>query len=113
MQRQRQILSCVLAAGLLAASLALSQTQQSVPAPQATQATLTPPNTQPQQTPPATHSPYFDEASNLNKVALELKQEMDKSNKDQLSLMVVRKADAIEKLAHSLKLRMKGAGGAD
>jgi hypothetical protein len=104
MQRQRQILSCVLAAGLLAASLALSQTPQSASAPQATQ---------PPQTPPAAHSPYFDEASNLNKVALELKQEMDKSNKDQLSLMVVRKADAIEKLAHSLKLRMKGARGAD
>jgi hypothetical protein len=113
MQRQRQILSCVLAAGLLAASLVLAQTPQSAPASQATQATPTPPNAPPQQTPPVAQSPYSDEAENLNKLALELKQAVEKSNRDQLSLMVVRKADAIEKLAHSLKLKVKGAGGAE
>jgi hypothetical protein len=40
-------------------------------------------------------------------LAQELKTEVDKSNKDQLSLTVVKKADEIEKLAKSVKERMK------
>jgi hypothetical protein len=38
----------------------------------------------------------------------ELKIDMDKTNKDMLSLDVIRKADEIEKLAHSVKEKMKG-----
>jgi nitric oxide reductase activation protein len=41
-------------------------------------------------------------------LAQELKVDVDKSNKDTLSLDVIRKADEIEKLAHSVKEKMKG-----
>jgi hypothetical protein len=41
-------------------------------------------------------------------LANQLKEEVDKSNKDTLSLDVIRKADEIEKLAHSVKEKMKG-----
>jgi uncharacterized protein with NRDE domain len=44
----------------------------------------------------------------LLELATELKQAVDKSNKDTLSLDVVRKADEIEKLAKSVKNKMKG-----
>jgi hypothetical protein len=42
-------------------------------------------------------------------LATELKVDMDKTNKDMLSLDVIRKADEIEKLAHSVKEKMKGS----
>jgi nitric oxide reductase activation protein len=45
----------------------------------------------------------------LLNLANELKTEVDKSNKDTLSLDVIRKADEIEKLAHSVKEKMKGS----
>jgi hypothetical protein len=41
-------------------------------------------------------------------LANELKVEVDKSTKDTMSLDVIRKADEIEKLAHSVKEKMKG-----
>lgn len=41
-------------------------------------------------------------------LANELKADVDKSNKDTLSVDVVKKADEIEKLAHSVKEKMKG-----
>jgi hypothetical protein len=43
----------------------------------------------------------------LLELAKELKQSVDKSNADVLSVDVVRKADEIEKLAHSVKQKMK------
>jgi hypothetical protein len=48
-----------------------------------------------------------DESAKLLKLATELKAEVDKTTKDTLSLAVVRKADEIEKLAHSVKETMK------
>jgi len=42
-------------------------------------------------------------------LANQLKEDVDKSNKDTLSLDVIRKADEIEKLAHSVKEKMKGS----
>jgi nitric oxide reductase activation protein len=48
------------------------------------------------------------DTAKLLELANELKAAVDKSNKDTLSLDVVRKADAIEKLAHSVKEGMKG-----
>ena len=42
-------------------------------------------------------------------LANQLKEDVDKSTKDTLSLDVVRKADEIEKLAHSVKEKMKGS----
>ena len=41
-------------------------------------------------------------------LATELKQEVDKTNKDVLSVDVIKKAEEIEKLAHGVKERMKG-----
>lgn len=41
-------------------------------------------------------------------LATELKTDMDKTTKDQLSLDVIRKADEIEKLAHAVKEKMRG-----
>ncbi len=44
----------------------------------------------------------------LLSLAKELKQDVDKTDKNTLSLDVIKKADDIEKLAHSVKERMKG-----
>ena len=41
-------------------------------------------------------------------LATDLKEQVDKSTKDTLSVDVIKKADEIEKLAHSVKERMKG-----
>lgn len=49
-----------------------------------------------------------EDTTKLLKLANELKVDVDKSNKDTLSLDVIRKADEIEKLAHSVKEKMKG-----
>lgn len=47
------------------------------------------------------------DADNLLKLATELKQYVDKSNENTLSLDVVRKAEEIEKLARTVKEKMK------
>lgn len=53
-----------------------------------------------------------DDSAKLLKLATELKTAVDKSNKDTLSLEVIRKADEIERLAHTVKEKMKlEAGG--
>jgi hypothetical protein len=44
----------------------------------------------------------------LVKLAAELKDYVDKSNANVLSVDVIKKADQIEKLAHSVKEKMKG-----
>jgi hypothetical protein len=48
------------------------------------------------------------DTENLFKLATELKQYVDKTNENTLSINVIRKADEIEKLAHSVKEKMKG-----
>lgn len=48
-----------------------------------------------------------DESAKLLILATELKSEVDKTTKDTLSISVIRKADAIEKLAHNVKEKMK------
>ena len=45
----------------------------------------------------------------LLKLATELKQSVDKTNESTLSVDVVKKAEEIEKLAHRVKDKMKGA----
>jgi hypothetical protein len=47
------------------------------------------------------------DTENLLKLANELKQYVEKSNENTLSLNVVKKAEEIEKLAHSVKEKMK------
>ncbi len=48
------------------------------------------------------------DTNKLLSLATELKTEVDKTNKDVLSVDVIKKADEIEKLAKSVKDRMKG-----
>lgn len=48
-----------------------------------------------------------DDSNRLLKLATDLKAEVDKTNKDTLSLSVIRKADEIEKLARNVKEKMK------
>jgi hypothetical protein len=48
-----------------------------------------------------------DDSAKLLTLAMALKAEVDKTNKDTLSLNVIRKADEIEKLARSVKDKMK------
>jgi hypothetical protein len=48
------------------------------------------------------------DADKLLQLSTELKQYVDKSNQNVLSLDVIRKAEEIEKLAHSVKTKMKG-----
>ncbi len=48
------------------------------------------------------------DSAKLLELATELKTDVDKTTKDQMSMDVIRKADEIEKLAHDLKQRMKG-----
>lgn len=52
-----------------------------------------------------------DQSARLLKLANDLKAEVDKSTKDTLSLTVIRKADAIEKLAHDVKGKSKLTAG--
>jgi hypothetical protein len=49
-----------------------------------------------------------NDTDKLVKLAAELKDYVDKSNENVLSLDVIKKADQIEKLAHSVKEKMKG-----
>jgi hypothetical protein len=48
-----------------------------------------------------------DDTGKLLKLAGDLKAEVDKANKDTLSLSVIRKADEIERLAKIVKEKMK------
>ncbi|MBV8050474.1 MAG: hypothetical protein JOZ80_04760 [Acidobacteriaceae bacterium] len=48
------------------------------------------------------------DSDRLFKLATELKESVDKSNQNTLSIDVVKKAEEIEKLAHSVKEKMKG-----
>lgn len=49
-----------------------------------------------------------EDTNKLLALATDLKAQVDKSTKDTLSVDVIKKADEIEKLAHSVKERMKG-----
>lgn len=53
------------------------------------------------------HKRLLSDTAKLVELTNELKNEVDKANKDELSLDVVRKAAEIEKLAHDVKERMK------
>lgn len=52
-----------------------------------------------------------EDSARLLKLATDLKAEVDKTNKDVLSLNVVRKANEIERLARNMKEKMKLAVG--
>ena len=48
------------------------------------------------------------DTAKLLQLSTELKDYVDKTNENVLSLDVVKKAEEIEKLAHSVKVKMKG-----
>jgi hypothetical protein len=54
------------------------------------------------------HAALRTDAEKLLKLSVELKAYVDKSNENVLSLDVIKKAEEIEKLAHSVKAKMKG-----
>ena len=54
-----------------------------------------------------------EESTQLLAMAVALKAEVDKTNKDMLSLSVIRKAEQIEHLAHSVKEKMKQSSGSN
>ena len=54
------------------------------------------------------HTGLKRDTDNLLKLATELKQYVDKSNQNVLSVDVIKKAEQIEKLAHSVKEKMRG-----
>src|ERR1700683_3151989 len=123
-RRRRAIWLCALAGSLVAAIAAspglLSGHAQSSPAQDAKatqQAAAAPPHSANPATPQnsaasapsvATSDPQkqeiADEAADLLKLATTLKTEVDKSNKDTLSVTVVRKAGEIEQLAHKARV---------
>lgn len=54
------------------------------------------------------HADLKRETDKLLQLSTELKQYVDKSNENILSVDVVKKAEEIEKLAHSVKVKMRG-----
>jgi hypothetical protein len=54
------------------------------------------------------HANLKRDTDQLLKLATQLKEYVDKSNENVLSLDVIKKAEEIEKLAHSVKDKMKG-----
>jgi nitric oxide reductase activation protein len=54
------------------------------------------------------HAAIKNDTEKLLKLAVELKASVDKSNENLLSMDVVKKAEEIEKLAHSVRDKMKG-----
>jgi len=54
------------------------------------------------------HKKMVDDTDKLLQLATELKTEIDKSTKNEMSITVIKKAADIEKLAHDVKERMKG-----
>jgi hypothetical protein len=52
-----------------------------------------------------------DDTDRMIKLIADLKTEIDKASKDELSLTVIRKADEIERLAHNIKEKMKLTAG--
>jgi hypothetical protein len=87
----------------LLAALLLSAQQ---PAPQPAQQNLHAGNA-------ARKKEIADDSTKLLQLATDLKAAVDKTDKDTLSITVIRKADEIEKLARSVKDKMKGPTGAN
>lgn len=106
----------------LAACLSLGAWGQQQPG--ASDRGVPPPGSAPKQTqpmPPANNSgkaqaadpkrQMADDAARLLQMATELKAEVDKTNKDTLSLKVIRQAQSIEKLAKGVRQQLKQTGG--
>ncbi|MDR3740738.1 MAG: hypothetical protein P4L40_17120 [Terracidiphilus sp.] len=93
---------CVALAALVLVVSAAQVGQQATvaPAPPATSAAIT-------QAANTRHQQLADDSARLLALAIALKAEVDKTNKDTLSLNVMRRADEIEKLAHTVREHMR------
>jgi hypothetical protein len=123
--RQRWALACFVAAFFLAGAAQAGQQPQAPdpshsspdPVPQATSADSEDSPVKPKdENPPkptgnaagAQHTRQIaDDSARLLKLATDLKAEVDKTNKNTLSLRVIRTADELEHLAHSVHEKMK------
>ena len=111
---RRQVL--VVLGGLLLVSASVAQVRRNPPLPDQQQTGSTPEDTweQQQRTQMAKKAnlqrqeEIKKDAEKLLELATELKQSVDKSSENTLSLDVVKKADQIEKLAKSVREKMKG-----
>lgn len=83
------------------------------PAPDGPAATAASPPPQPAPDSPTAErrKQLADDSAQLLAMAIALKAEVDKTNKDTLSLHVIRKAGEIEKLAHNVREKMRFAAG--
>lgn len=92
-------------------SSAQKQTPSSPPAAKqnATEATKPEPPANPEDESPAARrrKQMSEESTQLLNLAMALKAEVDKTNKDMLSLQVIRKADAIEHLARTMRQNLR------
>jgi hypothetical protein len=106
----------------VAESTVTSKDQTTVPAnaqPHADPANSEAANAQAKESSPVPQSPpdsqrrlqISAESTQLLAMAADLKAEVDKTNKDTLSLSVIRKADAIERLAKTVREKMKQGSG--
>jgi hypothetical protein len=59
------------------------------------------------------HATLKKDTDKLLQIATELKQQVDKTNENQLSLEVIRKTEEVEKLAKSIREKMKSGGYCD
>lgn len=90
----------------LAQPAAQSPTQAASQAPNSAKSSPEPVAADPTK-PPANPTSLAGEADTLYELAAELKVQVDRTNKNILSMTVVRKAQAIEQLAHQMKLQAK------
>ena len=116
-RRKSRALACIIASAFLTCA-ALSGQQAPSPDPEKPQATQqsdqqakTPDPQAQKQTRDSAHSEsekqIVEENAKLLKLATDLKKEVDRTTLDTLSITIIRKADQIEKLAHSLREKMK------
>jgi hypothetical protein len=91
--------------GIVFASFALGQ--ESSTAAQKAPAAAANSGAAPDPAPNSSTDPMAVESAQLLKLATELKAEINKTNKDVLSIAVIRKADAIERMAHGMKGKVR------
>jgi hypothetical protein len=110
--RPGQNLAClaVFIFGSILIAAAQQPAQNSTPQPPLSQAPPTVDVTEDASTPTTPQKKQLaDDTAELLTLANELKVELDKSNKDTLSLSVIKKAAQVEKLAHKVRDEMKAS----
>jgi hypothetical protein len=103
-------IGCIALGSLTLVVGAAQQEQQAPPASGLAAAQLPAAQPAPQASTDPRRKQLMSDSEHLLSLAVALKAEVDKTNKDMLSLGVIRKADEIEKLAHSVREKMKSAG---